>query len=113
MLDPPLVGRGPELDAIRAGIEEARLGRGSTFLVTGEPGIGKTRLADEAAHLASARGFAVAWGRCWEAGGAPPYWPWSEALRALESGMAARRRRGELFGLILQSCHSSLDNVWT
>jgi hypothetical protein len=25
----------------------------------------------------------VIWGRCWEAGGAPPYWPWAQTLRGL------------------------------
>src|SRR5205823_1676442 len=60
-------------------------GRGALCVVSGEAGIGKTRLADEAASLASGRGFVVAWGRAWETGGAPPYHPWTEALRALMS----------------------------
>ena len=54
----------------------------SVFLIAGEPGIGKTRLADELTSLAQARGAKVRWGRCWEAGGAPAYWPWVQALRA-------------------------------
>jgi predicted ATPase len=53
----------------------------SLFLIAGEPGIGKSRLADEATSLAEARGARVCWGRCWEAGGAPAYWPWVQALR--------------------------------
>jgi predicted ATPase len=47
----------------------------------GEAGIGKTRLADEFAARAKQHGLLVLWGRCWEAGGAPPYWPWTQALR--------------------------------
>ena len=48
----------------------------------GEPGIGKSRLAEELAARARARGARVLVGRCWEAGGAPAYWPWVQALRA-------------------------------
>ena len=51
------------------------------MLLTGEPGIGKSRLADELAAHAQAGGATVLWGRCWEAGGAPAYWPWVQALR--------------------------------
>src|SRR5687767_3431033 len=53
------------------------------YLVTGEPGIGKTTLASELADAARRRGVRVAWGRCWEAGGAPALWPWREVLDAL------------------------------
>jgi tetratricopeptide (TPR) repeat protein len=49
-------------------------------LVAGEPGIGKTRLAEAVASHARGRGAAIAIGRSWEAGGAPPYWPWIQAL---------------------------------
>ena len=41
----------------------------------GEPGIGKSRLLEEAARGAADRDVHVLWGRCWEAGGAPAYWP--------------------------------------
>ena len=40
-------------------------------------------MADELAEVARRRGFHVVWGRCWEAGGAPAYWPWVQSLRAL------------------------------
>ena len=58
-------------------------GRGRLFLISGEPGIGKTWLADEVARHAAERGMRVAWGRCWEGGGAPAYWPWVQVLRSL------------------------------
>ena len=45
--------------------------------------MGKSRLAQEAAAHARAQGLRVVWGRCWEHGGAPPYWPWVQVLRAL------------------------------
>jgi len=54
-------------------------GRGRVVLLVGEPGIGKTRLADELAQRAVTRGVRVAWGRCWDGGGAPAFWPWVQA----------------------------------
>jgi AAA ATPase domain len=76
------VGRERELSELVAALEKAESGRGSLFLLVGEPGIGKSRLAHELAARALERGFLILWGRCWEAGGAPAYWPWIQALRA-------------------------------
>lgn len=75
------VGRERELAALVAGLDDACAGRGCLFLLGGEPGIGKSRLADELMEHARARGARVLVGRCWEAGGAPAYWPWVQALR--------------------------------
>src|SRR6516165_2338224 len=84
---PALVGRDGELGELLAGLDDAACGAGRLFLLAGDPGIGKSRLAGEAAARARDRGFKVAWGRCWEAGGAPAYWPWVQALRALVRGV--------------------------
>ena len=55
---------------------------GGLFLLSGEPGIGKSRLAEELARdRARPRRARSSSGRCWEAGGAPAYWPWIQALR--------------------------------
>jgi len=78
-----LVGRAREIDGIDRLLEGAAAGAGGLRIVHGEPGIGKTRLADEATARAVARGFTTAWGRAWETGGAPPYWPWIEVLQVL------------------------------
>jgi DNA-binding SARP family transcriptional activator len=67
------VGREREFGELVAGLEDAFAGRGRLFLLDGEPGIGKSRLAEELAARAKARGAAVLVGRCWEAGGAPAY----------------------------------------
>lgn len=75
------VGREAELQELLAGLEDAVAGRGRLFLLVGEPGIGKSRLADEVMRKARARGMRVLAGRCWEAGGAPAYWPWVQSLR--------------------------------
>lgn len=77
------VGRGEELALLRTGIEVASRGHGSCTLITGEAGVGKTRLAAEFTTEAASTGMTVAWGRCWEAGGAPSYWPWVEVIRKL------------------------------
>ena len=71
------------------GLEDAAAGMGRLFLLAGEPGIGKSRLADEAASRARQRGIRVASGRCWEAGGAPAYWPWVQIMRAFLRGQQA------------------------
>jgi eukaryotic-like serine/threonine-protein kinase len=79
----PFVGRTGELHELRAALDEAEDGRGLLLLLSGEPGIGKTRLMQECAREAGDRGWRVAAGRCWEEGGAPAYWPWIQAVRAL------------------------------
>jgi hypothetical protein len=80
---PSFVGRAAELAKLAAGVDDAIAGRGRLFLVVGEPGIGKTSLSDEAAAAAATRGVPVSWGRAWEAGGAPAYWPWLDLLSGL------------------------------
>jgi DNA-binding CsgD family transcriptional regulator len=77
-----LVGREQELAALSAGLDAAMAGHGGVALLAGEPGIGKTRLAEELATEARSRGARVLWGRCYEGEGAPAFWPWVQILRA-------------------------------
>jgi DNA-binding SARP family transcriptional activator len=77
----PLVGREEELALLEAAIHDALAGRGRLFVVVGDAGSGKTRLADEVASLAKQAGSRILWGRGWDGGGAPAYWPWSQAMR--------------------------------
>ncbi len=77
----PLDGRADELGLLEAGLDDALAGRGRLFVVVGAAGTGKTRLADELASSAKERGARILWGRGWAGGGAPPYWPWTQALR--------------------------------
>ena len=76
------VGRERELDQLRQAVDTALGGRGSLQLLVGEPGIGKTRAAEELATYSRVSGARVYWGRCREDEGAPAYWPWVQAIRS-------------------------------
>ena len=67
---------------LKACLEDALSGRGRLVTLVGEPGIGKTRTALELATYAGLRQAQVLWGRCYEEQGAPPYWPWVQAIRS-------------------------------
>jgi hypothetical protein len=67
-------------------------------VLAGEPGAGKTTLAEAAAHLAHAAGITIAWGRCLDAASTPAYWPWSQVLRALPDGPLVQAARQRLNG---------------
>ena len=68
---------------LRTGFARAFDHHGAMFLVTGEAGIGKTRLAEQLVREAEQHGAAVFWGQSVQAEGAPPYWPWVQILRSL------------------------------
>lgn len=91
-----LVGRRRELEELRAGLAAALAQRGRLFMLVGEPGIGKTRLAEEIASLARQQGANVLWGRCWEDEGAPAFWPWVQVLRSYTQGCDAAALRATL-----------------
>ncbi len=80
------VGRGAELSALVARLSAAATGSGAVVLLSGEAGIGKTRLAEEVATVATARGMRVAWSRCADEAAAPALWPWTQVLHALAPG---------------------------
>ena len=84
----PFVGRTGELAALTADLDAAVGGHGGVVLVAGEPGIGKTRLAEELAARAIVRGAVVLWGRCWEGAGAPAFWPWVQVIRGYVQAQA-------------------------
>lgn len=90
------VGREAELAELGAGLRRAAGGRGESFLIAGEPGVGKTRLADELVQAAQPDEIRFSWGRCWEGGGAPSYWPWTQIARALLSSADGQEALGRL-----------------
>lgn len=75
------MGREHELATLTEALNESRAGQGRIVMLCGEPGIGKTRIAETLAGVAEIHGFSVVWGRCHEMAGAPPYWPWVQILR--------------------------------
>jgi tetratricopeptide (TPR) repeat protein len=90
------VGREGELAQLVDALESSFSGLGRLILLAGEPGIGKSRLADELAARARGLGASVLWGRCWEAGGAPAYWPWLQSLRSLVRDLRPTALRSHL-----------------
>jgi tetratricopeptide (TPR) repeat protein len=74
------VGRERERAQLWAGWQGAREGRAYHVLLSGEAGIGKTRLVDELVDQVTRDGGRVMRGRCWDPGGTPAYWPWIQAL---------------------------------
>jgi DNA-binding SARP family transcriptional activator len=90
------VGRERELSELTEALHDATGGQGRLCLLTGEPGIGKSRLAEELARHARAQGAEVLVGRCWEAGGAPAFWPWVQSLRSYLRGNDRDGLAGEL-----------------
>lgn len=80
-----LVGREREFAVLADGLAAALDGHPGVVLCRGEPGIGKTRLADELCRLAATKGVPAVWGWADDSAGAPPYWRWRQVLRAMSS----------------------------
>jgi predicted ATPase/class 3 adenylate cyclase/DNA-binding CsgD family transcriptional regulator len=90
------VGRESELDALQDALDHAVSGRGRLIMLSGEPGIGKTRTAQELASRAMRHDLLVLWGRCNEESGAPPYWPWVQVIRSYIRGCDANALREDM-----------------
>jgi hypothetical protein len=85
------VGRGDELAQLVTFLDDAERGVARVVLVTGEPGIGKTRLLEELERTIGERATVV-WGRSWDEGVAPAYWPWIQVLRNVSPSLLERLR---------------------
>jgi len=86
------------MERLRRLVDASAKGEGAVVTIAGDHGVGKTRLAREAAALAERAGTLVLWGRGYDDEGSPAYWPWAEVVtRCLEStGVAhARKLMGE------------------
>ena len=90
------VGRQREMGELKAALEDALSGRGRLLTLVGEPGIGKTRTAQELATYAGMRSAQVLWGRCYEGEGAPSYWPWVQAIRSYARDVDPEQLRSEM-----------------
>jgi class 3 adenylate cyclase len=76
------VGRTEELGVLKTAVEGALESRGGVAMVSGEPGIGKSRLVEEAGVYARLRGAQVLAGRCYETEPVLAFLPFAEAIRA-------------------------------
>jgi len=84
------VGRRRDLRRLVYRLESARRGRGGLVLVSGEAGIGKTRLLDRLAAIARARSVPLHRAWCYEGEGVPPLWPWEQVLAGLGEDLGRR-----------------------
>jgi DNA-binding SARP family transcriptional activator/tetratricopeptide (TPR) repeat protein/nucleoside-triphosphatase THEP1 len=99
--EPPLVGRSEELESLMGVLERsASGGRGGAVLVTGEPGIGKTRLLREAVGRLGTSGGWVLSGPIFESEEVRPYGPWVDLLRQVPSAALDEEVRRSLRGLL-------------
>ncbi len=99
----PFVGRLAELARVDKAVDAALAGRaGPALVVTGEPGIGKTRLLDAAAERMKSRGGLVLSARAFESETARAYGPWIDAFRAVVS-----RTPTETTPFLLQSAEAT------
>jgi class 3 adenylate cyclase/tetratricopeptide (TPR) repeat protein len=76
----PFVGRESERADLRRLLDQTVRGQGALVMIGGEPGVGKTRLAEEVLLEARQRGVLAWTGHCYEMEGAPPYIPFVEIL---------------------------------
>jgi predicted ATPase len=90
------VGRKREMQELRSALADAISGHGRLVMVAGEPGIGKTRIAQELSAYAEKSGVQVLCGWCSEQAGAPPYWPWILSLRGYIQQRDAEALRVEM-----------------
>jgi DNA-binding CsgD family transcriptional regulator len=74
------VGRARELELLDVRLRAALDAECQVVLLAGEPGVGKTRLAEEIVERAQALGMACGWGRATDDEGSPPYWPFRQVL---------------------------------
>ncbi|RYC14316.1 AfsR/SARP family transcriptional regulator [Nocardioides zhouii] len=79
----PLLGRDTEVDVLERAVRRSTDGHGGVWVVSGEAGIGKTRLVQEVAARARESGATVAVGQTNETSDSSPYWPWAQVLRNL------------------------------
>jgi len=90
------VGRREEMDQLKDALEGALSGKGSLAMLVGEPGIGKTRIAEEFAVYAGLRGAQVLAGHCYEGDASLPYRPFIEALRQYVRSRADDELRSQM-----------------
>src|SRR5207253_8024044 len=85
-----MVGRDDELGRLLALLDDAEAGHSVVALVSGDAGVGKSRLVAEVSRLAAGRGYTVLSGQCAELGDSVPYLPLADAMRGAAQSPAVR-----------------------
>lgn len=93
----PMLGRDEELARLVTELDRAASGEAAFAVVTGDPGIGKSRLSAELIDWARRRGMRTVIGRCSQDEGAPPLYPWRGILGALQLDVAVEPGEGSGF----------------
>ncbi|MEU1389880.1 MULTISPECIES: BTAD domain-containing putative transcriptional regulator [unclassified Nonomuraea] len=99
--DRVVVGRSGQLARLALLAADVAGGRTRLAVLSGEPGIGKTWLAEEFARGREADGWLVAWGHCHEMSGAPPLWPWQQIVRDLAARVPPEAAASGALGRLL------------
>ena len=86
---PILIGRTPVLTNLQSLMDQVRGGQGQVVLLSGEAGIGKSRLVTEAKIYASAQGFLLLQGNCFPTDLSYPYAPLLDLLRSVAASHLA------------------------
>ncbi len=89
----PWVDREGELERLEGAFEQADRGQGSVVFISGEAGVGKTRLAEQAIRIAARRGARAVRGRVNEEEAEAAYALWTEALRGLAAELSVEALR--------------------
>lgn len=93
-----LVGRVREISVVSANLDWAASGTGRLVLISGEPGIGKSKLAGEVVKRVHAKGMAVLSGRCLDDEQAVPFLPFVEMLESIVDRASGAEELRSLFG---------------
>ena len=102
----PLVGRDEDLGELLTVLESVRHGRMATIFLSGDAGVGKTRLVQELVTRAEDSGATVLLGAATDIAESPPFWPVASALRAL-----LRSPRGDEVQRLLAPWSDQLDEL--
>jgi predicted ATPase len=83
------IGREQETKELRVALNDTLAGKGRLFMLVGEPGSGKTRMAEQLATYANLCNAQVLMGGCYEGEGAPAFWPWLQIIRCFAQDLDA------------------------
>src|SRR4051812_33191225 len=96
-----LIGRSTEQDHLRRFIEQTKTANNKIILISGEAGIGKSRIVKESAEWGQSQGFRVLQGNCFQTDVDAPYAPFIDLLKTMWTAQSAEKSTNELLHLTL------------